>query len=662
MLLLLRPICAANIADIRAMPPEEAALAKPVTVRGVVTYYDGRDYNGLFLQDESASIYVELPPGVSSRPGESVELAALTGPGHFAPNLRCESLRVVDQRGLPSAREVSFQQLHSGSLDCQFVQVKGVVRSVAPATHRRIYLDVMLGNDRLRTLVSDAAVEDAANLVASTVEVEGVCFARFNKKRQLLACWLGVNSLSAVKVLDRAEPVTAEIPISGLMQFSSTERPLGRVRVRGAVTHQEPGKWIFIRDESQGLLVKTQQNDPLAPGDLVEVLGFAALGQYEPFLEDGLFKKVADGPPPAPARVRPEDLLSGECDADLVSFEARVVDRMRRGNEETLVLSAGELLFNAQLENASEALSRRAPNGGKVLVTGICLVQPLEHWRPRQNARAESFRIALRSPADVALIEAPPWLTLARALCTLAAVTALALLAALWAVVLRRRVREQTRIIGEKLKQEAILEERSRLARELHDTVEQELVGITMQLDAAAARFKEEPPVARQFLDLARTMSRRSFSEVRRSVWDLRSHFLESGDLGSALREIVKPIKNGSSVELNVRVIGEPRRRSALIENNFLRIGQEAVSNAVKHAGAARIELELRHGSDDLRLTIRDDGAGFRPSPETSPGHFGLLDMRERAEKMGGQFAIKSVEGQGTCITVVVQNLHEAQA
>lgn len=182
-----------------------------------------------------------------------------------------------------------------------------------------------------------------------------------------------------------------------------------------------------------------------------------------------------------------------------------------------------------------------------------------------------------------------------------------------------------------------------------------------MQLDAAAARFHEEPPVARQFLDLARTMSRRSCSEVRRSVWDLRSHFLERGDLASALREIVKPIKNGSPAEVEVSVAGEPRRWPARVENNFLRIGQEAVSNAIKHARARIIRIELRYLPNELRLMVRDDGDGFRPQPETSPGHFGLLDMRERTEKMGGQFTLHSVEGQGSCVTVRVQEPQEAQ-
>ena len=134
-------------------------------------------------------------------------------------------------------------------------------------------------------------------------------------------------------------------------------------------------------------------------------------------------------------------------------------------------------------------------------------------------------------------------------------ILSLILLAGLaWVVVLDRRVRRQTRIIQGKVKHEGVLEERDRIAREFHDTLEQELAAITIQLDAVEAQFTGSPATARRYLGLARNMTRRSLSEARRSVWDLRSHLLENSDLSTALTELIAPLPAAAGVEIAVAV------------------------------------------------------------------------------------------------------------
>jgi signal transduction histidine kinase len=208
--------------------------------------------------------------------------------------------------------------------------------------------------------------------------------------------------------------------------------------------------------------------------------------------------------------------------------------------------------------------------------------------------------------------------------------------------------------IRQKLRSGAVLEERNRIARELHDTLEQELAGITLQLDLAVDCFEGAPRVAQKAVETARNMSRHSMIEARRSVWDLRCQLLEQGDLVSALSQIVQPLSPGDDGRLDIKIEGTPHRLPGPIEMNLLRIGQEAVGNAVKHGRARTVSIQLRYAPSSVRLTVADDGTGFAPDQPGRAGHFGIQDMRERALSMGTSLNIESSPNQGTTISVEV--------
>ena len=216
-------------------------------------------------------------------------------------------------------------------------------------------------------------------------------------------------------------------------------------------------------------------------------------------------------------------------------------------------------------------------------------------------------------------------------------------------------------VIRQKLRMSAVLEERNRIARELHDTLEQELAGITMQLDLAADCFQQAPRVAQQALETARDMSRHSMVEARRSVWDLRCQLLEDGDLVSALARIVEPLVPREQTKVNFKIQGSPVRLPGPVEMNLLRIGQEAVANAVKHGRARQVFIELGYAPTLVCLTVSDDGQGFAAGQSSPTGHFGLLDMRERAQSMGSLLRVESEPGRGTRIAVEVR-VHPAEA
>jgi signal transduction histidine kinase len=224
-----------------------------------------------------------------------------------------------------------------------------------------------------------------------------------------------------------------------------------------------------------------------------------------------------------------------------------------------------------------------------------------------------------------------------------------ALLAAAWAVY-------QLRLQQIRLRFALVLDERARLAREIHDTLAQGFVGISSQLDAVAMSMPPEDTPARRYLDLARRMARHSLTEARRSVMDLRASALEGQDLASAIQSGTLLLTAGSGVEVAVDVSGPVTELPEHMEQHLLRITQEAVTNVLKHAGARNIWVKVQVEPHKLYLRIVDDGRGFDQQDVFSSrgGHFGLIGMRERAERLGGELRLASHPGEGTQVEVTV--------
>ena len=216
-----------------------------------------------------------------------------------------------------------------------------------------------------------------------------------------------------------------------------------------------------------------------------------------------------------------------------------------------------------------------------------------------------SFRVLLRSAGDVELLAAAPWWTYRHTLVLLVATAVTGIVGLGWI----RMIANRNALAQEHYR--AIIAERSRLATELHDTLEQGLAGIQLQLGAVARTLDTSPPTARRALGTATEMLRYSLSEARRSVMDLRHGALETRDLGGALSELAEQMTTGTSLSATVRMVGSTRSLERSAEHHLLRIGLEALTNAVKHSGATLVDVELRFDDDTVHLVVRDNGTGF---------------------------------------------------
>ena len=212
---------------------------------------------------------------------------------------------------------------------------------------------------------------------------------------------------------------------------------------------------------------------------------------------------------------------------------------------------------------------------------------------------------------------------------------------------------------AERSRQAAVLEERNRLARDIHDTLAQGFTGVIVQLEAAddaiASCHRRE---ANEHLQRASELARRSLTEARRSVRALRPQALQQENFWEALRGIIKTTTAGTTVHTTFTLTGELRDLPHPWQENLLHIGQEALTNALKYAHSRNFETLLSFNTNELRLEFRDDGDGFELEEEHDG--FGLAGMRERSEQMGGTLDIISTRGKGTKIAVTLPYNHES--
>lgn len=195
-----------------------------------------------------------------------------------------------------------------------------------------------------------------------------------------------------------------------------------------------------------------------------------------------------------------------------------------------------------------------------------------------------------------------------------------------------------------------VLDERARLAREIHDTIAQGLAGIVAQLQAA-----QRPADRDRHLDTAAELARDTLAEARRSVQALRPEPLETARLPEALAAVVTRWSEVTGVEAGMTTTGDPRPLHPEVEVALLRTGQEALANAGKHAGAARVGMTLSYMEDVVTLDVRDDGIGFDPGAVPVGGAgFGLSVMRQRVARVAGTLAIESAPGEGTAVSATV--------
>ncbi|MFP5228122.1 MAG: GGDEF domain-containing protein [Acidobacteriota bacterium] len=449
--------------QVHTLSAQEAAQGYPVHLaRAQITYYQP-SFGAAFLMDATDGIYANLPQGTPPdlHPGDVVAVDGISGPGDVAPVIRDAHFRILSHAPLPEAPLVGFDRLSSGAFDSRWVSVEGIVRSADRPRQRTDYDGVMTsdksnvlltlasGEERLEVITLDDPAWDPQRLVDARVRLRAAVGARFNQRKQLIGVHLYMPNRSMIQVLDPAPADPFSLPlttITGITRIGAGE-PGHRVHIRGIVTSASGDRNFSVMDARHGIFVTTAEPTVLKPGDQVDVAGFPSIGDYTDVLESSVVRRIGSAPIPAPVRVTPTAALAGAWDAEPIEVEGVLTDRRSGPNGSTnLRLTEAGVVFHTVIPAGISGLTSRSLQlGSRLRVRGICIVHTNFDKKP------QSFDVLLRSPADVVLLQRPSWWTAHNTLRVALVLALLVLVAAAWNLLLRRRVRSQTRTIRQQL-------------------------------------------------------------------------------------------------------------------------------------------------------------------------------------------------------------------
>ncbi len=408
--------------------------------------------------------------------------------------------------------------------------------------------------------------------------------------------------------------------------------------VRGVVifNHRE----IVVEDQTGATEVVPQRTTPLALGDEVEITGAMTLAPH-PRVLSGQVRRLWGGSLPLPLSIMPDQAASGENELSLVQTMAELVGFGPAGlTGVRLNLRGGHQSFSAVLPNDSlsgELPTKSLQRGAMLRITGILDV----NQGPNPDY-GDAFTLLLQTPEDIELIEPPSWWTRAHLL----------LLAGIGIILLLVGIIGYYRIKHARYR--ILAEERTAIARDIHDTLAQGYAGITLQLEALEHTIERDPQRAKDLLNESLQMVRHSRDECHLSIDILRS-IPRNEQLDVLVAHCIRQLRAKSGPEIEQLVRGEPLPLSYKLANNLFRITQEALVNAVNHARASKIVVRIGYRRSEVLIEVEDDGKGFNPATISGPeeGHFGLTGMRERCVAVNAKLQLAS-NASGTSIRVRV--------
>ena len=681
-------------AAIRALPLAQAEQALPVSIRGVITCAGSLT----FIQDATAGIFVDVPVSTKSRyqVGQFGDLEGYTAPGLFAPQIVPRRFTVLGTTPLPPARPAKFDELFTGRLDSQRVEVSGIIRAVMsderPDLRRIVTLKMASDDGMFPVTVSNLPAEKLRAVADALVRVRGVVGGVFNERRQMIGIKIYVG-LADDLIIDKpgpAEPYALPATsIDHLLRFQPDGMSRHRVKVSGLVTLFQPGSALYVQDATGGVAIRTRQTDSLAIGDRVEVLGFPQMGDWTPYLDDAIFRHTGSGG----EAVKPisvtadQELSAGAHDARLVRLDAEVVDLVVDAGRLLLVAKSKNVLFDAELSRAPDAPPPALPNlknGSRVSLTGISVVRVQgERDRPRQ------FRLLLRGADDIVLLQQPSWWTQGRLVWLLLGLASMAGMAVVWGVLLRRRLRAQSGIIRRQVENESTMEARY---RELFDNANDvvythDIAGRFLTVNRAGEAvtgYTRDELLGRTIFDMALPARRAVLAEwlakvARGSVTrpTFEAEVIAKDGRLVPLEISVRPLREGGTVQAIegiARDITERKRAEAelaaaqqrLVEASR-RAGMAEVASGVLHnvgnvlasvtASANHLSEQLRasNGADleSVLATLREHSSDLSAFLASDPRGRALpAQLVALAEQLGGEHAVvaREVEALGRSV------------
>jgi len=678
------PPTLSRIEEIRKLDRETAAKAFPVRITGVVVWQ--MDWS-FFIHDGSDSIWVSfspdpgpykwtgpIPPLDDWQPGSRVAIQGHTDPGGFAPMVLLTALEKLSTAPLPAAKRVSTERLLSGAEDSQFVEVEGVVRKIIPPTlgdeQSNILLMMVEGHP---CYVSSVRPYDRRpeELIDARIRVRGSLTPLSNLRSQAAGLKLVINSAAEIEILvpPPAEPFNApRATLKRLMPFSPDAELFHRKVTSGIVTFVIPGRFFYIQDEGISIRVETHDHS-VKPGDTVEVAGFLDTSDILVSMIEAVVRVTGRQTPPAPVpaditkilnpplRNQRELVSSTDENGRLVRLNA-VLRRVLPGSDgrpATLIFEFEQRLFEAFLPVGDSAAAAKIASWiseSTVELTGVCELEITREGSP-QWFSISGFHLWLSSPDDLRVLRAPPWWTPSRLWLALGGGALAALFLVLWSTLLRRRVKAQTTLIGQQIQQVAVHEERSRLARDLHDEIGSQLARLSLLgqllLDKADIAPKDHPRLQQLTRDV-----RAAAADLEQVIWAVDPQNDTQIRLVHQLCRYAEEYFSDTPITCTFGPLPEIPGRAIAPQSRATVISafKEALANVLKHSAASNVNITFELADGRLECAVEDNGCGFDSAAIPEGSGNGLANIRQRLLLVRGEAGIVSRPGGGTRVTL----------
>lgn len=642
-------------AAVHRLSRPEAARGHRANLEGTVTCVLA-EHQAVVIQDHTRGLYVvdRSPRGEGlPRPGDRVWIDGETDPGLFAPMVYAKQVRVLGTGVWPEPVQASWEQLNNGSLDAQWVELRGWVMAVRS---NGVSLLLPEGLLEVELRLRDRSEARPDMLEDALVRLRGCLLASWDHQTHQVRA--GRIRLYGAEVCVEQPPPEDPFalplrPAGGLRLFDPAAGMFQRVRILGQLLVRD-GSELWLLDGDFGVRAWLRSGDlKLAAGDLVEVVGFPDLSvSGVPVLRQAVVRKVGKKQLPEPQPLLDEDAGRASLDLRRVQVEGLLADQRQTPQGWVLALQQGwrSLTVRWVREDAPPALAL----GSRIRLTGLMVPGAADALG---TVSPTGFELLVGPADEWTVLARPPFWTLERLLIMLGMLVGVLLLATLWITQLHRQVeRRKAALEGEirarqRLEQQQVLEqERARVARDLHDELGSDLTEIAMLL-ARAQTPQTSPERSREYLGQATAKARQTVTALDEIVWAMNPRHDSVGSLVSYLCLHAERFLSLAGIAWRLEEGQAPPELpldSSRRHHLFLAF-KEALTNVVRHSSASEVRFRLDVMNGELVLTVRDNGRGL-PTGTLAPGRDGLGNLRNRCEKLGGRLEVESRPGGGTTL------------
>lgn len=646
-----------QVMEIRQLQRDEANKPYRVDIQGVVTMVTSRS---LVIQDATGGVFIHYrasKPGNSPHPSELWKIEGRTGSGDFAPVVHAERVTCIGSGPLPITVQPTQQQLASGSLDAEMVEIEGVVIAISDSEIKLLTRGgtATVKEEWISPLPTAGwSSEKRASLVGSVVRLRGVYRAMWDTQTgnvRSSVLMLGNASMSVSEPASGApfsEPLTQS---SDLLLFTSHPTALRRVRIRGQVLHAKLPE-LFLFDGKNGFRGISGEDQKLSPGDEVEVSGFPQLGGPSPELLDVKARKVGHSPLPVANKVRVGSLPDARLDSTLVEVEATLLSDTVRQDERSLEMQAGSNRFEAIIPSGV-SMPHGLERDSILRLTGVYISATAD----QASSKSDLFEMRLGGAESVVVVKHGPWWTKKHTIALVSILSLALVLAFAWVTLLRRTVARRTSELAVEIEERELIErhramekERSRMAKDLHDEL-----GSGITVAGLLSSLMKSPEVTEEqkegYLDQLSDLCCTLVTGLDEIVWAVNPRYDSVADLAGYFSLYAERFLKLAGLECRLTIdeaITKDPLDSRKRHEIFLAF-KEALNNIVRHSGATLVHLTVGVASGNLKILLADDGTGFDQSVDM-PGSDGLLNMKERVKSLGGTCTIESKPQVGTTV------------